>query len=239
MQLPTPEEVLAAKGEAVKKFGKDEALLVRCPAPIDFCVLVAPLNLASYCALSDDQHADVGTGQRNALYRQLLWPARNLVEAKLGRRPAFAEEVTRALNKRAGYAAGNSEVETLEDVIKRTAKDSEVIPGLSLVAAQKLIAELEGEELWAVVGPGPLSCVMATPPGDVWLAARTKNTDTMLRTAKRVVQTSLEFVLQAVKWSREPLEDSLLNDKPALSVDLQRAYDTIGGSGAEATTKSL
>jgi len=239
MLLPTPEQVLAAKADAAKRFGRDEVLLIRCPAPIDFCGLFAPLDLDTYCTLADEQAADVDTGNRNAVYRQRVWPSQDAVAEKLKRRPAFAEQVVRELRKRAGYMPGNSAVELLPDMLTRAAADAEVIPGLSRAAAEKLIKDGADDELWAIVGPGPLSCVMATPDGDVWLAAKTKSTEAAVRTNKRVVRSGLDFVLQAIRWSSEPLEESLLADKPALSYDLQRAYETIGGSGADATSKSL
>lgn len=239
MLLPTPEQILAAKADAEKRFGRDEALLVRCPAPIDFCGLFAPLDLDTYCTLADEQAADTDTGNRNAVYRQRLWPAQDVIAEKLRRRPAYAEQVVRELRKRAGYMPGTSAVELLPDVLARAAEDAPVIPGLSRAAAEKLIKDAPEDELWTVVGPGPLSCVMATPDGDVWLAAKTKSTEAALRTNKRVVRSGLDFVLQAVRWSAQPLEESLLADKPAFSYDLQRAYEMIGGSGADATSKSL
>ncbi len=239
MLLPTAEEVLAAKADAAARFGRPDALMVRMSAPIDFCVLVAPLDLDGYCALTDEQGADLATGSRNAVHRQRLWPSIEIVTEKLSKKPAAAQEVIRKLNVRAGYRPGNPSVELLADRIAKAAAGADVIPGLTREMADKLVAAHLTDELWAVEGPGPLSCVMATPEGDVWLAAQTAKHKALLETSKRIVRSQLDFALQAVIWSARPLETDLFQDQPALSRDLHAAYDILGGEGADTTSRSF
>jgi hypothetical protein len=240
--LPTPEEVIAAKTAASTRFGRGEALLVPMHPPIDFAVLVAPLDLDAYCAMADDQANDLDTGNRNAVHRQLLWPAPDVFSKRLDRRPAMAAIVVGKLLDRAGRLPAISLVELLPDVLAHAPDGvASGVPGLDRAAAEKLIAAEPDRELWAVIGPGPLSLVMATPEGDVWLAAESafRGKVTGNGAAKRVVRSHLDFALQAVVWSSEPLEAKLLADKPALALDIRTAYQTIGGSGADATSKSL
>ncbi len=238
MILPTPEEVLAAKTDAAARFGRDEVLLTRMAAPIDLCMLSAPLNLDAYCALADEQGHDLQTANRNVVLRRRLWPSAAIVTERLGRRPAMADKIVRALFKRAGTSVEQPVVELLADMIAKTAADADVIPGLSLTASRALLAGDEGAEMWGVTGPGGLSLVMATPDGDVWLAAQAAKQKASESNA-RIVMSALDFALQSVKWTARPLLGDLLDDMPALCVDVRRAYDIIGGEGADATSKSL
>jgi hypothetical protein len=237
--LPTADEVLAAKADAAARFGRPEALLVRMSAPIDFAILVAPLNLDAYCQLTDEQGADLATGSLNAVHRQRLWPSIEIVTEKLARKPAAAQEIVRKLNVRAGYRPGNPSVELLADRMVRAAVDADIIPGLARAVADKIVAATPGAELWAIEGPGPLSCVMQTPEGDVWLAAQTAKHKALLETNKRIVRAQLDFALQAVVWSARVLDADLFQDQPALSRDLHAAYDILGGEGADTTSRSF
>ena len=239
LQLPSSDEVLAAKSDASSRFGSAEVLMVRMKAPIDFVILVAPLDLAGYCRMADEQVADLSTGNRNVVWRQRVWPSAEAVTALLDKRPGAADVITGKLLERAGKLPADSAVEPLLDVIARAVEAAEVIPGLTAAKAHELLEANAGDELWAVAGPGPLSLVMRTPSSETWLASQSAHRRAALETGKGVVRADLDFALEAVLWSRQPLEDVLLADKPALSTDVRRAYKTIGGEGADATVKSL
>ncbi len=226
LQLPSAEEVAAAKQEALARFGRAEVLLVRMKSPINFVILVAPLDLAGYCKMADEQVNDLATGNRNLVNRQRLWPAAELVIALLDKRPGAADVVTGKVLERAGKLAADSAVEPLLDALARAESDAEVIPGLSAAKARELLDADAGDELWAVSGPGPLSLVMRTPSGEAWLAAQGAHRKAALETGKGVVRSDLDFALEAVVWTRQPLEDVLLADKPALSHDFRRAAFT-------------
>lgn len=243
MLLPTDLEIKTAKADALARFGRDEVLLVQMGAPIDFAVLVAPLDLAGYCAFADQQIEDLDTAQRNLLHARLVWPFNvgpegdrrtDAVSDRLSKRPAMAARVAGRLVKRAGRREGEPNVEPLDDVLARGA--AEVIPGLSADACRKLLADNASRELWAVTSPG-LSLVMSTPEGDVWSLARTREVDA-LKSKKGIVQSTLDIAKQAIVWSQVNV-DMLLDNLPALSADISSAYKTMGGDAAEVTSKSL
>lgn len=237
MKRPTQEEIAAAKVDALARFGRDELLYVELPAPIGAVVLVAPFDRESYGEHSDDQRRDLQTSYRNAVHARRAWPSAAEVADLLDRRPAAASKICGKLQARAGNVPGEPRVEVLDDVIARTAPGAQVLPGLTLDAARKLLADHDGQELFAVLGPGSLSLVMVRPEGDVWLAARAARARAAA-TSKRVYETGLDSALQAVTWSATPIE-ALLDDKPAAGPDIVAAFDAMGGDAAEATSKSV
>ena len=238
MKRPTPEEIAAAKADAQARFGRSEVLEVVLSAPIDFYILVAPHDLASYEAQGEQQRQDLESSFRNAVHARRCWPDAATVTELLDRRPAAARKICERLQRRAGKLPGDVAVELLADVIARTSADGEAIPGLPRAKAVEMLEAHRDQELFTAVGPSSaLSLVMVRPEGDVFLAARTARTKA-LTTGKRTISTALDFAKQAILWSAHPI-DALLDNLPALSADITDAYEELGGEGAEATSKSL
>ncbi len=244
MKMPTPEEIAAAKADAAARFGRDAVLLVALTGTIDACLLVAPLDLKAWSKHVDAQVRDLVTSHQSLALSQRVWPSVEATLDILKRRPAAAKKISLQLYKRAGQAPGDPRVELLSDLVASASGNGEVIPGLSLAKALRLLEEAakvdEGEEpreLWAAWGPGPLSVVLTTPDPDVWLAASTADARARAK-GERIAEATLDFAKQEVVWSQRPL-DELFDDVPAITTDLKEAYRLIGGEGAEATSKSL
>lgn len=242
-------DLAAAKADALARFGRDELLEVTLVAPIDFAVYLAPFDFRSWCALIDAQAREPEVVKRATVMARRVWPSAEACTERFDRRPAAPGKAFALLLKRAGQIPGAPVVELMADVLARAPGDVaptpenpsprpvEVIPGLSRAKAAELLAADPEAELWSVVGPGPLSCVMATPDADVYLAAKTADQRARAK-GERIVETKLDFVRNAVQWSSRNL-DELLGDLPAITADLRAAWDTIGGEGAEASSKSL
>jgi hypothetical protein len=254
MKLPTPEEIAKAKADAFARFGRDEALLVSLSAPIDFALFVAPLNLKRYCALVDAQSRDMSTSFGAAALDALLWPDQDawLEVAKL--RPAAPRKVVVRMLARAGKDDASATVKQLADLVAAfvPGKDDAalavlapnkvrgIIPGLSADKARELLAaeaaRAEPRELWAIDGPG-LSCVMAAPDADVFLASNVAIERANMKD-EGITEARLGFTRDAIIWSERPL-DVVLDDKPAITSDLTKAWLTMGGEVAEATSRSF
>jgi len=237
MTDPTPEEIREAKALALARFGRDEVLLVTMGAPINLTVGVAPLDFRSLCDLADAQTRDVETPKRATVMARLVFPASSVVTDVLDRRGAAPNKVISQLFKRAGQSPGVSVVKPLADVLTGPAGDYEVIPGLSRAKALELQAAAGADELWTVVGPGPLSLVMAAPDADVYLAARNAAARARVK-CERTVESKFDFAKPLVRWTARPL-DALLDDLPALVQDINDAFDQIAGEAAEASSKSV
>jgi hypothetical protein len=247
MLLPTPEEIATAKVEAAKKTGRDEVLLVQLTAPVDAAFLVAPLTRRSWADIVDEQNRDFVTSHKSAVLSHLVWPAAATALDIFRRRAVAPRKIAEHLQRRAGKLPGDPVVKLLAEVVETAPVGApgsyEVAPGLSLDKARALLSEApsdggEPRELWAAWGPHPrLSLVMATPDPDQYLAAEAANLRAVER-RERIYEARLDFALPAIVWSREPVE-ALLEDLPALGADIKTAYITIGGEGAEASSKSL
>ena len=236
-----PEQIAAAKAEAAARFGRDAVEEVTVRAPVNFEGLFAPLNFRAWCGHIDEQARDIVTSWPMIALRQRIVPGAGDFSAVLSRWPAAAKKIADLLYKRAGRLPDKPRTTPLAELVAETATDApEVIPGLTRVKALELLQPVDGElpaELWAVVGPGSLSLVLASPDADVYHAAQAADRRAKEK-GERIVEAKLDFVRQAIRWSRQPI-DALLDDLPALSTDLKTAYDAIGGDGAEATSKSL
>lgn len=241
ISTPTPDEIATAKAEALARFGSANLELVELTHPIGFAGLFAPFGFQAWCAHVDEQARDLVTSHQRAVIRQRVWPAAGDLTVMLGRWPAAAKKIADRLYLRAGRLPGEPRVELLRDVLAAAPKEEDaILPGLSRAKAAELLRPAEGEppaELWAVVGPGPLSLVLAAPDADVYHAAQTAHRRATEK-GERLVEAKLDFVRQAVRWTAQPL-DALLEDQPALSTDLKSAFDIMGGEGAEASSKSL
>lgn len=242
MMLPKPEEVAVAKALAARVHRRDEALQVELRAPIDFCVLVAPLGFRAYCDHVDQQAKDMMTSHAGAVVGQLLWPSLDAYQARAAKRASMAAKIMRQLYTRAGKDAPDPTVELLADVVARLPADApptfDVQPGLSLQLARELLAPVDGEprELWSVVSP-LLSLVMTTPVADIFLAAQTAKARATIK-QERIVESMFDFAREAVVWSAKPI-DALVEDRPALATDINTAYQLMGGEGADASSKSV
>jgi hypothetical protein len=237
VRRPAPEEIALAKADAQARFGRSELLLVELGAPILACVLLAPWDLDGYCAHTDSVAQDPETAYHNAAQARRCWPAPAELTALLDRWPAASGLLVERLMVRAGKLAGKPCITPLQELLDAAGEGAEVIPGLSRTEAQRILAAHPDQVLSAAVGPGPLSLVYAQPEGDVWLACRSAAAKAHA-SGKRLIQAELDFIRQAIVWSRQPV-DALLDDRPALSVDMRSAYAELGGATAEATSKSL
>lgn len=247
MTVPTSKEIAEAKADAKKRFGRDELLEVLLPAPISACILVAPLDLDAYGRHVDAQTRDKGTSYSTVVLERRCWPDVEPTLGLLARWPAAAKKIAQRLYVRAGQVNGSPQTEPLADLVARLPTASagadlvEVIPGLTLAKARALLeAEAATEEpceLWGAWGPGALSCILAMPDADVWLASTAAN-DAARAKAERIIGSSLDFTRQAWRWGSSPIE-ALLDDKPSVASDLRLAYLAMGGDGVEASSKSL
>lgn len=248
MKLPTSEEIGLAKSEALTRFGRDEVLLVKLEKPVDFACLVAPMNLARFSALIDAQERDMQTSYMPAVLDALLWPSREEWLDVAKRRAAAPRKVCHEILKRGGREDDAAKVEPLADMVAglpppakgQPAGEQLVIPGLTADKARELLDAEEGSEehreLWAVHGPG-LSCVMASPDPDVYLASQVAR-DRAREKKEGITEARLGFTRDAIVWSSSPIEKAL-DDKPAITGDLSAAWLTMGGEVAEATSRSF
>ena len=251
MKLPTQEEIALAKSEALVRFGRDEVLLVQLAKPVDFAMLVAPLNLERHCALVDAQAHDLTTSYGPVALDALVWPSREEWLAVAKKRAAAPRKVAQQLLRRAGREDAAASVKPLAELVGALpppAVDESgkpkgvqlVAPGLSATKARELLdAEEkleEPRELWAVFGPG-VSVVMAAPEPDVYLASSVAH-DRAREAKSGITMARLGFTKDAIVWSSTPI-DSALDDKPAITGDLAAAWLTMGGEVAEATSKSF
>ena len=248
MKLPTPEEIATAKAEALARFGRDEVLLVQIPKPVDFALLVAPLNLARHCALVDAQAHDLTTSHGPVVLDAILWPTSAEWLGVAKRRPAAPKKVVQQMLRRAGREDDAAAVKPLAELVEALPSPAEGRPlgkqmvtrGLSAEKARALLdaeeKQEEPRELWSVFGPG-LDVVMAAPEPDVYLASAVA-LDRAREEKSGITQARLGFTKDAIVWSATPI-DVALDDKPAISGDLGAAWLTMGGEVAEATSKSF
>jgi hypothetical protein len=235
MRLPTPAEISTAKADALRRFGRDELLLVELGAPIDAAVLVAPLDLPAYSRHVDEQQRDIGAAAQALVVGQRAWPAHEDLLALFARRPSAAGKIVAKLHDRAGKNCPDPDVEPLADLVAR-AGDGDVLPGLSSAAAQALLDADEARELWGVSSP-LLSLVMASPSAELFLAAQSAEVGA-IKSGKGSVGALLDFARQAIVWSRRPVEE-LLRDRPAVSADIKTAFRAMGGESAGSSSKSV
>jgi hypothetical protein len=244
MKLPTSDEIAKAKADALVRFGRAEVLLVQLPKPINFALLVAPMNLERHNKLVDAQAHDVTTSHGPVVLDALLWPAAEewLAVAKV--RPAAPKKVVHQILKRAGREDDAAKVELLAELVAALPPPAHaeqvVIPELTAAMARKLLeaedAKEEPRELWAVFGPG-LSCVMAAPEPDVYLASQVALQNAQEK-KEGITEARLGFTRDAIVWTSRPI-DVVLDDKPAIHSDLTHAWLTMGGEVADATSRSF
>jgi hypothetical protein len=232
MKLPTAEEISTIKAQAMKRFGSDRALLVELESPIDVAVVVAPFGLEAWAAYADLQARDLETSHATAFAERVLWPSLDHALELCARWPAVPRNVAVQLHAAAGQVTGKPLVRRLSAAAPPK--------GLGQREAQQLIDQYAGASLWAVEQtPAELSCVMRTPAGDVYLAAKTA--DRLAREkGEGLVMAMLPYARESVIWSADahPIA-SLIERRPAISDDLRTAFLMLGGEGVAVRSKSL
>lgn len=232
MHVFTEEEMRSIEADGAKRFD-GRTMLVELPE-FDISVVVAPFDRPGYAEHADNEERDQQTAYAAAVMSRLLWPDFATVERYRQSCAMFSQHVSLELDQEAGLGTTLASVRPL-DATKPPA-------GLNSADASRMLTEAKAK-LWALEDLSQdLSCVMACPPTNVWIAARTLFDDAK-RKRSGIIASMEPWLLGAVVWAREPLTveggRGLLDRKPGLFWALRRAYLRMGGDGATVRRKSL
>jgi hypothetical protein len=232
MHAFTEEEFRAIEADSAKRFD-GRTMMIELP-DFDAQIVVAPHSRASYALHVDAETRDLQTAYHAAALARLLWPTFGEFETLRQGCAMLCRHISTELDLEAGMEPTPRIVRPLDPASPPD--------GLSGAEAKRLMTESK-VKLWSVEKPGVgLSCVMATPVTNTWLAAKTMYDDA-LRKNEGIIAGMEPYIVGSVVWSRVPLvsEDGrgLLDLKPGLFWTLHLAYERMGGAGATVRRKSL
>jgi hypothetical protein len=259
----TPNEVIAVKADASRRFGSDRCLQVLLSAPIDAAVVVSPFDYKAVAAHVDARAQNVITAQSNAVTDRVLWCSPTLPDAasapadvsmltasKDDPEPLRRVALERLETLRETWPIVNAEVErelrrvsgwVLEGVLHAVPLTPGTAPrGIAAKRVLEMLADAPAKgpgSLWSVQGGSGAALVLKAPLVDVWHGARAAWSEARQQKSG-ILESFMVLVRQLIVWSPEPL-DAYIDRVPGFAEGLWNPLLEMGGAATQASSSFL
>ena len=231
MRKATPEQIAAARAEAVKRFGSPKLVAIPFAAPLDVEVIAAPFDRRGWSRFYDLSRSRPDDVADLMFLERALWPE-NIVELKDGS-AAMPGELLRKLKQFAGETPNPPRLEVL------TSAGAPAF-GLSAEAAQGLLSDAT-TTLWLVLPArafaGKKLCLVVETPETSRYEAVIDARDQAIRAQLGILEAGQDIMFEAFKWPASV--DGLLEEWPGIAEDVVIAYARAGGIGLAGEAKSV
>ncbi len=231
MKRATPEQITAARAEAVKRFGSTKLVAIPFAAPLDVEVIAAPFDRRSWSRFYDLSRSRPDDVADLMFLERALWP--DDVATLKDISAAMPGELLRKLKQYAGETPNPPRMEVL------TAGGSPAF-GLSAETAQGLLSDASAT-LWLVLPArafaGKKLCLVVETPDTARYEAVIDARDQAIRAQSGILEAGQEIMFEAYKWPASV--DALLEEWPGIAEDVVIGYARAGGVGLASEAKSV